>query len=52
MHKNKNTLYKWHVQDPVDAEEIWRNDYISTKQTKKNPFILDSSLIKQINIVG
>lgn len=43
--QQKDVLYKWHVQDPVDAEEIWRNEFIASKQGNLNPFILDSSLI-------
>ena len=32
-------LYKWHVQDPVSAKEIARNDAIYGFQGNRNPFI-------------
>ena len=32
-------LYKWHVEDPVDAFEIQRNNVIHEKQGNRNPFI-------------
>jgi len=45
--QQKETLYHWHIQDPVDDEESWRSDFISTLQGNENPFILDSSLIRR-----
>jgi len=37
---NVDTLYKWHLQDPVDQREINRNDTIYYKyQHNRNPFI-------------
>ena len=32
-------LYKWHLQDPVSAKEIARNDSIFVVQKNRNPFI-------------
>jgi endonuclease I len=32
-------LYKWHIEDPVDAFEIQRNNVIHSKQGNRNPFI-------------
>ncbi|MFM7079591.1 MAG: endonuclease, partial [Bacteroidota bacterium] len=32
-------LLQWHSQDPPDAEEIARNDYIQSIQGNRNPFI-------------
>ncbi len=32
-------LYKWHVQDPVSAKEIARNDSVFVVQNNRNPFI-------------
>ena len=32
-------LLQWHLQDPPDAEEIARNDYIQSIQGNRNPFI-------------
>ncbi len=32
-------LYKWHVEDPVDAFEIQRNNVIHAEQGNRNPFI-------------
>jgi len=31
--------YKWHVQDPVSAKEITRNDSVFSVQGNRNPFI-------------
>ncbi len=33
------TLYNWHLQDPVDAWELQRNDRIEIKQGNRNPYI-------------
>jgi len=32
-------LYKWHIQDPVSAKEIRRNDSVFVIQKNRNPFI-------------
>jgi len=32
-------LYHWHVNDPVDAKEINRNDLIYTQQNNRNPYV-------------
>lgn len=32
-------LYQWHLADPVDADEISRNDKIETYQGNRNPYI-------------
>ena len=34
-----NTLYQWHLNDPVDAAEKQRNDDIETYQGNRNPYI-------------
>lgn len=34
-----NELYTWHVQDPVDAQEILRNDRIEQVQGNRNPYV-------------
>lgn len=34
-----NTLYAWHVQDPVDAAEMTRNNRIEEVQGNRNPYI-------------
>jgi hypothetical protein len=39
-----NILYQWHLQDPVDAEELTRNDRIESSQGNRNPYIDFSSL--------
>lgn len=36
---NLNVLYKWHIEDPVDAFEIQRNNVIHDAQGNRNPFI-------------
>jgi hypothetical protein len=37
--QDQNILKKWHFQDPPDAYEISRNDYIDSLQHNRNPFI-------------
>ncbi len=34
-----NTLFKWNLADPVDSEEIARNNKIETYQGNRNPYI-------------
>ncbi|PIY10819.1 MAG: hypothetical protein COZ18_05320 [Flexibacter sp. CG_4_10_14_3_um_filter_32_15] len=34
-----NVLYQWHLQDPVDADEIDRNNKIEQYQGDRNPYI-------------
>lgn len=36
---NLNTLYQWHLDDPVDATERERNDAIENAQGNRNPYI-------------
>ncbi len=36
---NLNTLYQWHLADPVDAWELQRNDKIEQEQGNRNPYI-------------
>ncbi|WP_207435336.1 endonuclease [Sabulibacter ruber] len=33
------TLYQWHLQDPVDAQELERNNRIERVQGNRNPYI-------------
>ncbi|MCK4662622.1 MAG: endonuclease [Bacteroidales bacterium] len=40
-----NTLYQWHMDDPVDASEISRNDAIQTYQGDRNPYIDQPDLV-------
>ena len=45
----KDILYAWHKQDPVDQMELSRTYSIAGYQNNiPNPFVLDSSLIKRI----
>jgi endonuclease I len=37
--KQESTLRKWHKEDPVDANEIARNDSIESLQHNRNPYI-------------
>ncbi|MES2762193.1 MAG: endonuclease [Bacteroidota bacterium] len=37
--QDQNILKKWHFQDPPDAYEMTRNDYIDSLQHNRNPFI-------------
>ena len=32
-------LLRWHIQDPPDTAELWRNDRIEVLQGNRNPFI-------------
>lgn len=42
------TLYQWHLQDPADAWEIQRNNFIADIQDgKPNPFIADPTLVQR-----
>ncbi|MBC7448915.1 MAG: endonuclease [Hymenobacteraceae bacterium] len=40
-----NTLYQWHLQDPVDALEQLRNRRAAASQGNYNPYINDPSLV-------
>lgn len=42
-------LRKWHIEDPVDAEEKERNDMIEDIQKNRNPFIDFPHLVDNIN---
>lgn len=42
-------LRQWNWQDPVDQEEIKRNDMIETYQGNRNPFVDDSSLVDYLS---
>ncbi len=37
--QDQNVLKMWHYQDPPDAREIARNDFIDSLQGNRNPFI-------------
>ncbi len=37
--QDQNLLKKWHYQDPPDAYEISRNDFVDSLQNNRNPFI-------------
>lgn len=45
-----STLLLWHLQDPVDAFELRRNDRIQVHQGNRNPFIDYPELIDHLNI--
>ncbi|MEZ4776275.1 MAG: endonuclease [Bacteroidia bacterium] len=34
-----NTLFQWHLQDPVSSKELSRNDGVETYQGNRNPYI-------------
>ena len=40
-------LLAWVYQDPVDAEEYARTQWVSSKQGAANPFVLDSTLARR-----
>ncbi|MEO1022142.1 MAG: endonuclease [Bacteroidota bacterium] len=43
----KQTLYDWHLADPVDADELARSEGIESIQGNRNPFIHDTSLVRR-----
>ena len=40
----KDILYQWHLNDPVDNIESTRDELIAQEQGNNNPFIIDSTL--------
>ncbi|RZK45436.1 MAG: hypothetical protein EOO59_21070, partial [Hymenobacter sp.] len=42
---NLNTLYQWHLADPVDEHERERNRRVAASQGNYNPFINDPALV-------
>lgn len=44
-----NLLLQWHTQDPPSDLEIARNQYISTTQKNRNPFIDNPTWVDRIN---
>ena len=40
----KEILYQWHLNDPVDDTESTRDELIAQEQGNNNPFIIDSTL--------
>ncbi|MFK7781706.1 endonuclease [Psychroserpens sp.] len=44
----KFTLLQWHTDDPVDQEEIDRNNAIKLQQGNDNPFIIDATLASRV----
>lgn len=45
LSNQKETLFQWHVVDPVDAVEKERDSLIALQQGNNNPFIIDSTLV-------
>ncbi len=44
----KDVLYSWHYQDPVDSAELARTNLIAAYQDGKvNPFVIDTSLVRR-----
>lgn len=40
-----NTLYQWHIQDPVDSYELTRSNRVSEVQGNENPYVLYADLV-------
>jgi len=47
FNNQKEQLFQWHLDDPVDAIEEARNNGITDKQGNANPFILDATLVQR-----
>ena len=45
-----DTLIQWHLDDPVDAFEMRRNDRIEYHQGNRNPFIDYPELLDYLDI--
>ncbi len=45
--QQKDILYQWHINDPVDEKEMTRNELIADRQGNINPFITDSTLVRR-----
>ncbi|HON45232.1 MAG TPA: endonuclease [Planctomycetota bacterium] len=45
----ERTLRQWNREDPVDQEEMTRNDLVAQFQKKRNPFIDHPEYVDQIN---
>ena len=49
FNQQKEFLYQWHKQDPVDTVEMARTLAIAIYQDNlANPFVLDSTLVRRI----
>ncbi len=49
----ESTLFQWHLDDPVDADEVRRTLQIASYQDNKpNPFVLDPTLVDRAYISG
>lgn len=47
--REEKHLREWHLQDPVDAMEIKRNEEIFKLQNNRNPFIDEPSVVDEIS---
>ena len=47
LENQKETLYQWHLNDPVDLKERERDSLIAIQQGNNNPFIIDSTLVRR-----
>ena len=45
----ENTLRQWHDVDPVDVDEIIRNERVQSWQGNRNPFVDLPDLVHQID---
>ena len=47
--QDQDVLKQWHLQDPPDAWEIARNDFIESEQGNRNPFVDSTHWVCYIN---
>ena len=43
-----NRLLQWHLEDPVDSFEMYRNDVIYSYQNNRNPFIDHPEFVEKL----
>lgn len=42
---DRDVLFQWHINDPVDSAEIERNNRVAAQQGNRNPYIVHPELV-------